>query len=353
MRMMFPVMIAMVAALSCSDKSDGGGTSDSDSDTDSDIDSDTDSDSDSDTDSDTDTDTDTDSDIEPGEVLFFEDFEDTDFEGNDWYDAPQGDLSYDEHVDDSTASFECRFEVGATGCSGGTPGRHLFDETDRVYLSYWVKYSTNYVGSGVPYHPHEFHFVTNLDGIWVGPSHTHLTTYTEQVAGVVRIALQDSVNVDLDCILLNDDSFVGCDGDFDTYEFTEERSACSCNGLVGDLDGRDCFPTGEGYYSARFWDSAEQMFTDDEGPYYKSDWHFIECYFEMNDIVDGIGVPDGKIRYWYDGEPIISLDAILMRTGEHPDMRFNQFLIAPYIGVGSPVDQRMWVDDLTVATGPV
>jgi len=34
-------------------------------------------------------------------------------------------------------------------------------------------------------------------------------------------------------------------------------------------------------------------------------------------------------------------------------MQFNQFIIAPWIGVGSPVAQTMWVDDLTVATGPV
>jgi hypothetical protein len=30
-------------------------------------------------------------------------------------------------------------------------------------------------------------------------------------------------------------------------------------------------------------------------------------------------------------------------------MRFNQFLIAPYIGDGSPIDQTMWVDEMTVA----
>ena len=40
----------------------------------------------------------------------------------------------------------------------------------------------------------------------------------------------------------------------------------------------------------------------------------------------------------------------MIRTGEHPDMKFNQFLLAPYIGCGSPVEQTMWIDDLTVAT---
>ena len=39
-----------------------------------------------------------------------------------------------------------------------------------------------------------------------------------------------------------------------------------------------------------------------------------------------------------------------MRTGENPDMKFNQFLIAPYIGDGSPVEQTMWIDNLTVST---
>jgi hypothetical protein len=273
-----------------------------------------------------------------------EPFEDADFESRGWYDAPRGDLSGAEHIPNSTNSFECFFEQGATGCRGGTPGRHEFEETETVHLSYWVKYSANYVGSQRPYHPHEFHFVTNKDDRYVGPSNSHLTTYTEQVGGVVRIALQDSLNNDMNCILLNNDSFVGCNGDFDSYVFSEARSVCSCNGLIGDLDGRDCYSTGGGYYSARFWDSPQQMFRDEQGPYYKNDWHFVECYFQMNSIQNGIGVPDGVIQYWYDGELIIDYHRILMRTGQFPDMRFNQFLIAPYIGDGSPVDQVMWVD---------
>src|SRR2546425_8913290 len=30
---------------------------------------------------------------------------------------------------------------------------------------------------------------------------------------------------------------------------------------------------------------------------------------------------------------------VLLRTGAHPTMKFNQFMIAPYIGDGSPVDR--------------
>ena len=35
--------------------------------------------------------------------------------------------------------------------------------------------------------------------------------------------------MDLSCIPRNDDSFVGCDGDFDAYAFTEDRSVSACN----------------------------------------------------------------------------------------------------------------------------
>lgn len=285
------------------------------------------------------------------DTLFTETFEDTSFAARGWYDAPRGTLSAAEHIPGSTRSFECFFAQGQRGCSGGTPGRRQFAETESVLLSYWVKYSANYVGSQRSYHPHEFHFVTNKDDRWVGPSHTHLTTYTEQVGGVVRIALQDSRNNDTNCILLNNNSFVGCNGSFSTYPFTEARSACACNGLVGDLDGRDCFNQGNGtYYSARFWDSADKMFSDSAGPRYKNNWHFVECYFQMNTIAAGVGVPDGVIRYWYDGELVLDYSHILFRTGVNADMKFNQFLVAPYIGDGSPVDQYMWVDNLTVAT---
>jgi hypothetical protein len=42
---------------------------------------------------------------------------------------------------------------------------------------------------------------------------------------------------------------------------------------------------------------------------------------------------------------------VQFRTGANPTLLFNQFLIAPYIGAGSPADQYLWVANLTVATG--
>ena len=124
-------------------------------------------------------------------------------------------------------SYEGHFAQGAT-TSGA--GRHLFTPTDKLYMSYWVKYSSNYVGSGVGYHPHEWNILTTKDWEYQGPADTYLTMYIEQNAGRPIIAMQDSKNVDPACILLNNNSFVGCNGDFDSYAFSENRSVCSCNG---------------------------------------------------------------------------------------------------------------------------
>lgn len=285
-------------------------------------------------------------------ILLFEDFETGDFAAKGWYDGFP-DHRTTEEVKNGSYSYAGHFEEGAT-TSGA--GRHLFTPTDKLYMSYWVKYSTNYIGSGVGYHPHEWNILTDKDWIYQGPADTYLTLYVEQNAGKPLLALQDSKNVDPDCILLNNNSIVGCNGDFDTYPFTESRSVASCNGLAGELDRRDCFPSSgstHGYYSSRAWAADSVYFRNAPGPYYKNDWHFIEVYFELNTIEEGVGIPNGKIRYWYDGQTLISSDSILFRTATHPNMQFNQLFYGGYIGVGSPVDQTWWVDDLTLADGIV
>jgi hypothetical protein len=71
----------------------------------------------------------------------------------------------------------------------------------------------------------------------------------------------------------------------------------------------------------------------------------------MNSVAGGIGVADGVMQYWFNGALVIDRHDILLRTGARPTIKFHQFLIAEYIGDGSPVDQYMWVDDLTLATG--
>ena len=280
-----------------------------------------------------------------GEILFEEHFEDTDFASRGWYDfKPGAVLTTDNPAPGTEQVLECRYAVGGRNCADGYPMRVHLPETEMVYLSYWVRYSDNWIGSGKPYHPHEFHFLTNKDHQWIGPARTHLTMYIEQIDLTPVIALQDSRNVDDNCILLNNDNFVGCDGDFDSYEFSEARSVASCNGLEGEVDQRDCFREWWGWYSARRWHAEEKAFTPGE-------WHFVEALIRMNDIVDGKGVANGSIRFWVDGKSHVSSDNILVRTAVNEDMVFDKFLFAPWIGDGSPVEQYMWIGNITIADG--
>lgn len=282
----------------------------------------------------------------PPEALLCEDFEDDDFGARGWYDGPRGRITAAEHAPGSGHAFECTYARGATGCEGGTPARHAFAPTETLTVAYWVKYAPDFVGSGKPYHPHEFVFMTNKDGPYIGPAGTHLTAYVEQLAGRPRLALQDLLNVDTRCILRNDGSFVGCDGDFAGYRFTERRSVAACNGIQGDLDKRDCFPTGNGqWYSARIWDAPA------EATLFDGAWHHVAAHFGMNSIAGGKGQADGRLRYWLDGRLVLSYDRILYRTAANADQQFNQMLLAPYIGDGSPRRQTMWIDDLRLLPG--
>jgi hypothetical protein len=59
------------------------------------------------------------------------------------------------------------------------------------------------------------------------------------------------------------------------------------------------------------------------------------------------------VQYWFNGTLIFDRHDILFRTGAHPTLQFNQFLIAPYIGDGSPADQSMFIDNLRLATSRI
>src|SRR2546426_6910387 len=112
-------------------------------------------------------------------ILFQETFEDDALASRGWYDNLGIATTTLEHISGSTRALEAHFPAGATTPTWGGAARHLFTETESVYLSYWVKYSANWVGSGQLYHPHEFQFLTNEDDPYMGPSFTHLTTYVE------------------------------------------------------------------------------------------------------------------------------------------------------------------------------
>jgi hypothetical protein len=278
-----------------------------------------------------------------GTVLFQEDFENANLGSRGWYDLPSGgiqSITTTEHIPGSTASLQINFNQGGVTPSPPVATRHLFTASNTVYLRYWVKYSSNWVGSGHSYHPHEFYFLTSEDPQYVGPAYTHLTVYVEtnyQNGGYAVLSTQDAVNIDATRV------------NQDLTGVTESRAVSGCNGN-SDGTSTTCYQDAGKWYNGKTWKSAQAVFQPNPGAGYKGDWHQVEVYFQLNSIQNGIGQLDGVAQYWFDGQLVIDRHNVLFRTGAHPTMQFNQFLIGPYIGDGSPVAQQMWVDNLIVMT---
>jgi hypothetical protein len=81
-----------------------------------------------------------------GTLLFQEAFDDANVAARGWYDNTAILLSTIEHIPGSVSSLQYTFNQGATAPTTGSALRHKFTPSDSVYLGYWVKYSTNWVG---------------------------------------------------------------------------------------------------------------------------------------------------------------------------------------------------------------
>ncbi len=266
-------------------------------------------------------------------VFFTEGFEDDGFAGRGWYDNLSP-VTTTEEAFAGGRSLEVRFSPGAQLPVWGGAMRHSIPLTETVHVRYRVKFGAGWVGSEQPYHPHEMYLLTNLDDRFTGPATTYLTAYIEtnvrDGAVLPVVGVGDRRNVDT--------SNIGVD----LTGVTEARAVAGCN---GETDG---YPTGCYEVGGGVWGNEKKWILEGV-PITRDGWHLVEVVFRMNTIRDGVGVADGVVRYWLDGELVLDLDDVLLRTGENSGMAFNQFLIAPYIGDGSPVEQVFWVDELEVA----
>ena len=268
-------------------------------------------------------------------VAFVETFDDADLEQRGWYDNTRLALSTREYIPGSKKSAEYRWLIGSDEVpTTGGPSRRIIPEATAVYVSYWVKYSKGYTTAG--HLMREMFLLTNLDEPWCGLSDTRLTACIGQSEGTPYLNFQDARNIDIARL------------DRDLSNVTEKRSVAGGNGerFEERATAVDCWQLDGGRYgnSKRF--SAGQMQIAD------GSWHRIEACFRLNRIVGGKGLGDGTIRCWCDGRLIIERDNVIMRTARHPEMRFSQFAIAPYLRGGIRAEQTFWIDDLTVATAP-
>ncbi|MCB1276306.1 PQQ-dependent sugar dehydrogenase [Prosthecobacter sp.] len=237
-------------------------------------------------------------------VLFSEGFDDAQADSRGWYDGK------DVRIVPEGRHGNCiEYEwIDGSGVTGSSAKRHLFEPADEIFIRYYLKLSKGWGWSGRSYHPHLTHFMTTENTKWHGPAASHLTLYIEPVNGKLRLAAQDIQNKD------------------------------APHGLTqGPLKGG---------YNGQMFDSADELFTDDA-------WHCIEAQFKLNtlDLANDKPNADGIVRGWVDGKLVIDHANIILRSTDFPNMKFNQFLMAPYFGPGLlPHAQKLWIDEMVVGT---
>ena len=192
-----------------------------------------------------------------------------------------------------------------------------------------------------------FHFLTTADDHWIGPSITTLTLYDELIYDPARggsipyLALQDALMIDPSHLFV------------DRTNVSEQRSIGGYNSKNGSCGGPetnvlwDCFDYGGGLYTNyKIFRPTTTVMTDAT----KTQWHHVESYWQLNTISGGKGQPDGVVQYWFDGAQLLDRHDVYFRTAVNSAMQFRTFVMAPYIGDGSPVDQSIYIDDVLIAT---
>jgi len=268
-------------------------------------------------------------------IFFTENFGDANFASRGWYDVAGGTIDPANHVPGSAASFNCHWAQGGTKCAGGTPGRHKFTASPTVYVSFWMKLGSATVtwqGSGKPYHPHMIYLLTDADGDFVGPAWCNLEFLIEPSLFTPRLAATDGKRINTGQLGVN---LLGTATPHAIGGGNGSQNASSTYYSIG----------GGNYANGTLWDSASANFLNDT-------WHHVEVYAAMNSILGGIPQADGIIKFWVDGTLVVDQANVYLRTAQFATQKFNQFLLSPYIGDGSPIAQDLWIDNLVVADQP-
>jgi hypothetical protein len=271
----------------------------------------------------------------PAATLFTESWV-GDYRGRGWYDG--GTLGIVAGPNGAKA-VEFHWPKGATTPTSGGAIRRQFTPSDAVFVTYPIRYSANWQGSGQLYHPHEISILSTLDDKWQAPADPFLSVnieHTVQGGGIrPRLAIQDSmsINTSLGAVPNN------------IAATTENRSVGGCNGPVEPGFESECF---------MLTDTQPYNLKQIRGPVViapgDSTWHTAAVFAKLNSIANGKGIADGVLQYWFDGKLLIDRHDVLFRTAQHATMQLNQFIIAPYIGDGSPVDQSWFVGPISVSS---
>ena len=84
----------------------------------------------------------------PATILFEETFDNASLNSTGWYDNTSPVFSTTETIPGSYGALRYSFYTGATRPVKGGASQRKFTPSDSVYMRYYVKYSSNWVGSG-------------------------------------------------------------------------------------------------------------------------------------------------------------------------------------------------------------
>lgn len=263
------------------------------------------------------------------EVFVSEDFNNASFSLRGWYDGVSGHTVVN---DSDINSNVLEFNFPSTGSQTGLGAlRHAIAPTDTLFVRYYVKYSDNWTWTGQTYGPHEFYILTTKQSAYSGPAYTNLTCYIEVNNGKPHLVIQDGMNIDTSRV------------NQDLSAITEIRAIAGGNGCGPDkYNYCSAYYSGGRWMNGKGWLSATQTIENGK-------WYLVEAQFKMNSILNGKAQADGYVKYWLNNQLIINQENVILRTGANADMKFNQFMIAPYYHNGVPHPQKFWVDGLVLS----
>jgi hypothetical protein len=277
---------------------------------------------------------------QPGNLLFSESFENSNFSSRNWYDGNST------AIEPNCYSGNClkwAWSAGQSRPANTTTMRRLFTAKDELFIRYRIKLGSEWRGHQESFGgPHLVHVLSDSDGVYGGLSWTNLSFYSELFSSVgspyttyPRVMIQDGARINTSQGSLPNN----------LINTTETRAVAGCNGNLGDAGNlTSCYQSGGYWFNGRFWDTNKSI--------QKDQWALVEIYLKMNSISNNKGVADGVLKYWLNGEEVQNSSAVVYRTGDQPNKKWNQFVLAPFMG-SSPINQAMYIDELEVYDGLV
>lgn len=272
-------------------------------------------------------------------LLLYEGFEDANFSTRGWFDGvPTSGI-----IDSGGQNGNCAKFTFATSNQTATNMqtiRHNFSDTSKIYMKVYVKPALDWVGSGQASHPHVFFFLSNEDTAlsqYSALNHTYLTGYVEwgnETNGLTpKFILQDGKNIN---------TGYGTPP-IDISASTENRAISGCNGYLATQSSGDYSTC---YQSAGVWQNGSVWLANTDLT--RDQWNLIEVYMEFNSTPSSTATADGKGYMWLNSTLVAEYNNLVFRTGVYPSLAFDQIILSPYIGVGSPVNQTFYIDELYV-----